>query len=217
MPREAQQEFRIPVVVLCGGNSQRMGQDKRKILINGQTMLERTLHNIESFASEIVLVGAFQEPRLASLKHQPIEWLSDEFPNCGPAEGLRVGLKHFAQQAAAPFAFVIGCDYPLFNPEVAKIMMAPIVEPQTDDLPQAVCLSHQGFCRPLPAIYSITSASKLESLQSATDLSLGGLLRQLNVATIDSKSILAVDPNLDSLKNVNRPGDLLELGGKPRS
>ena len=46
----------ISGVLLAGGKSRRMGQDKRNLMISGKSLFNHALHVLESVFSEIIIV-----------------------------------------------------------------------------------------------------------------------------------------------------------------
>jgi len=75
-------------VVLAGGQSSRMGQDKSQLLIDGQTMLKRSSLLLESCGLNVAISSA--------------QWgVADELPDLGPLGGIYTLLKH--QQAPCLF------------------------------------------------------------------------------------------------------------------
>lgn len=62
-------------VILAGGRSTRMGEDKANLLLDGQTLLERTSVLLQQAGADVVLVSG--RPQLPG-------GFSDVYPNCGP-------------------------------------------------------------------------------------------------------------------------------------
>ncbi|MBM4124387.1 MAG: molybdenum cofactor guanylyltransferase, partial [Nitrospira sp.] len=76
-------------ILLAGGKSRRMGEDKRFLRLDGQTLLERTLAVLESLFTDIVVVVAEPVPQLARVSHRVV---TDLIPNCATLGGLYTGL-----------------------------------------------------------------------------------------------------------------------------
>jgi molybdopterin-guanine dinucleotide biosynthesis protein A len=71
--------------VLAGGKSSRMGQDKSRLVLDGQTLLERAIDLLQESGAELVLVGGAGKARNS---------VPDLLPHCGPPGGLYSLLDH---------------------------------------------------------------------------------------------------------------------------
>ncbi len=95
-------------LLLAGGNSSRMGKDKRQLKHEGKTLLEKALRLLEmSDADEIIISGDVQGH----------ECIQDMVPGCGPLGGLHAAL-HFIQEQGAldeALLLVIPVDMPLLQ------------------------------------------------------------------------------------------------------
>jgi molybdopterin-guanine dinucleotide biosynthesis protein A len=95
-------------LLLAGGNSSRMGQDKRQLKHEGKTLLEKALKLLEmSDADEILISGDVQGH----------ECIQDMVPGCGPLGGLHAAL-HFMQEQGVldeALLLVIPVDMPLLQ------------------------------------------------------------------------------------------------------
>lgn len=97
-------------IVLAGGKSTRLGQDKTRIIINGQTLLERMLSLAEEFCKETFCVG--RDARNQGI-HSP--WMLDQIPGIGPMGGILTAL----QKLNTP-CLVLACDLPKVNREIIE-------------------------------------------------------------------------------------------------
>src|SRR5262245_64122623 len=89
-------------VLLAGGKSRRMGEDKRHLLVGEQTLLERSLEILQTVFEKVVIVIAQDSPPLERVANPVVR---DIIPNCGRLGGLYIGLK----QASTEQAFVVAC------------------------------------------------------------------------------------------------------------
>ena len=107
----------LGAVVLCGGQSSRLGINKQELIFNGKTFLETIVAALAPVTQRIVLVGNV-DPN----KHQlpdSVVVLEDELVGKGPIEGIRVGLRSLAEDCQ--YAFVSSCDVPLLTGDVVRI------------------------------------------------------------------------------------------------
>ena len=89
-------------VLLAGGKSRRMGQDKRVLAVGDETLFVRSLAVLRSVFQRVLIVIAQDSP--------PIETdaivLRDLIPECGSLGGLYTGLK----EAHTEWVFAAACD-----------------------------------------------------------------------------------------------------------
>lgn len=183
---------------MCGGRSSRMVADKALLPFGNETMLERVARIVGSIVDpqQIVVVAAKNQQLPILPNTIKIVRDSDEYQ--GPLAALACGL------AALPnvdTAFVTGCDAPLLSPKLIEYLFA-----QLGDVDAVVPQDVDRMC-PLCAVYRTTILSAIERRVMTDDRSLHGLISQLNANRIPVESLRAVDPQLDSLRNVNSQED----------
>jgi len=88
-------------IILAGGLSRRMGQDKALLQLNGKTMLQRTCELAAAAGCNEVLIS-----RNAN------GYIQDEIANRGPLAGIAAALK----QANNPLCLVLPVDMPALQP-----------------------------------------------------------------------------------------------------
>ncbi|MFT5288049.1 MAG: molybdopterin-guanine dinucleotide biosynthesis protein A [Planctomycetota bacterium] len=94
-------------LVLCGGKSQRMGEDKAQLDFEGDTLLERACGFLERDTLEVVL-STGKAPRGDSSRRQVADLRSD----AGPLAGLEAGLSDISERYGAAWVLVLACDMP---------------------------------------------------------------------------------------------------------
>ena len=96
-------------VVLAGGQSRRMGEEKAVLDAGGATLVERRLETLAEFASELIVsvphAGASMELRDAVRRatekvQREIRIVPDQCSGKGPLEGLRTSLSSITADAA---------------------------------------------------------------------------------------------------------------------
>ncbi len=96
-------------MVLAGGKSRRLGQDKVLLRYSGASMLRRSVELLRSLGCDVVISG--RNPELAApcgtTPGVEAPWLPDDITGIGPMGGIITGLRHFS----APL-LVIACDLP---------------------------------------------------------------------------------------------------------
>ncbi|TAJ32202.1 MAG: molybdenum cofactor guanylyltransferase [Nitrospirae bacterium] len=191
------QTARMTGILLAGGKSRRMGEDKRFLKLDGQTLLERTLAVLETLFTDIVVVVAEPLPQLAAGAHRVVV---DLIPHCATLGGLYTGLS----VAQYPRSFVCACDMPLLNPAVIEHMAG------LDQSADVVMAQLANGLQPMHAIYSKACAPFLERMAKANNLKVQeiSLVPGLSVRLVPESELLDLDPRLLSFLNINTPADL---------
>ena len=89
-------------VLLAGGKSRRMGQDKRLLAVGNETLYARGLTVLRSVFERVVVVVAQD----SSVVECGMPVLRDLIPECGSLGGLYTGLK----QSSTDWVFAVACD-----------------------------------------------------------------------------------------------------------
>lgn len=156
-------------VLLAGGRSRRMGVCKAGLVLEGQTMLERTLAQLSCF--EEVLLSTND---LALAGGLPVQVVPDLFPGCGPLAGLHAALSRTEKQAL----FCVPCDLPYLTGALPLLLL----EAMTDESQALLCRDSTGRLHPLCGIYRKTClphlTAQLEAGRYRVLDALGGLTWQ---------------------------------------
>jgi molybdopterin-guanine dinucleotide biosynthesis protein A len=184
-------------IVVCGGKSTRMGVPKATLAFGGETMLQRVVRLLSAVASPIVVVAA----RAQSLPPLPPEVIvtRDERDERGPLEALRAGLKALPESVDA--AYVTSCDVPLLVPAFVERMAELTGE---NDI---AVMEIDGFAHPLSAVYRRTTLPHVEALLAADRLRPAFLFDAVRTRRVQPGDMVAADPELRTLRNLNTPDD----------
>lgn len=187
-------------ILLAGGRSRRMGQDKALLLYEGRTFLERTLSTLRQLTPHLVIVADTADRY--DVPEFPV--IGDLYPDVGPVGGLVTGLVHLGPGAH----FAVACDMPTLDPAVLRLLLETCA-PALD----AVVLMLASGPEPLCAVYRHTAEPKLRRYLDEGGRSARGALRILNTRYMDESALRQVDPTARSLTNINTPEDLRRLQG----
>ena len=187
-------------VVLCGGRSTRMGSPKALLPFGSETMLQRVVRLLGAVVSPLVVVGA--PSQVLPLLPQSVIVARDEHEGRGPLEGLRAGLKALPESVDA--AYVTSCDVPLLVPAFVERM----IELLTDH--EISVMEIDGFTHPLSAVYRRRTLPHVEALLSAARLRPAFLFEAVKTRRVQTSEMIAVDPQLLTLRNLNTPQDYEE-------
>ncbi len=190
-------------IVLAGGKSSRLGQDKASVELEGRTLLQRSVANLEFLGSDIVIVAAPGQvlPRLESACR--LITLRDIVPGQGPLIGLYTGLRHAENQ----YCFVVACDMPF--------VQRPLVEYMADAAAgyDVVMPRRARGLEPLHAIYGRSCIGSIESSIGAGVHKIDGFIEKVSVKYLEASEIENLDPQGLSFFNINTPADLAKAAG----
>jgi molybdopterin-guanine dinucleotide biosynthesis protein A len=196
-----QQNSELGAVVLCGGQSERMGLDKSQLVFQGQTLLERVVDRVSEVASAVVVAGGENLKHIETPKR--ITRVSDESSEVGPLEGIRLGLTALA--ASKKFAFVSGCDVPLLEPRIISHLFSLIGDHQC-----VIPVSDERVFG-MTAIYRTDIADQIQELIGQKKLRVQDLAEHFNTLKVDIESLREFDAELDSFTNINDRDDYFQL------
>ena len=182
-------------IILCGGQSKRMGQSKHLLPFGSETLVERAVHIISQTVSPIIVVAAAEQD-LPALPAE-VAIIRDNQPYRGPLYGLLAGLSHLQDHCEA--AFLSGCDVPLLKQEFVLHMIAAL---QDYDI---AIPKEQKFYHPLAVVYRTALHSKVAELIETGHSRPFDLIQFIHTLVIPVDELRAVDPQLDSLHNFNTP------------
>ncbi len=187
----------ITGVLLAGGKSRRMGQDKRFLDLQGRSLLDRSLSVMRDLFQEVLIVVA--EP-LEEYKVDGVQVVLDRISNCGSLGGLYTGLWH----ARYPRVFVAACDMPFLNRHLIRFMS------QCHSSSDIVVANILQGPQPIHGFYAKACLPLLEKRANERELKIQNLFREpsLSVHFISEEKLVEWDRQLSSFMNVNTPADL---------
>src|SRR5438445_8494260 len=147
-------------IILCGGQSKRMGRPKAWLPFGGELMLPRVVRLLGEAADPVVVVAAPGQdvPPLPA----GVEVVRDEERGRGPLQGLAAGLSALRGRAEA--AYLSSCDVPFLRPSFVRRMIDLL-----DD--RAICVPFvDGFHHPLAAVYRVEIVNSVTQLLSENRL-----------------------------------------------
>lgn len=190
-------------IVLCGGRSTRMGQDKALLPYAGETLLAHVTRRVAAIASPVIVVEGFSaEPDTWTYSLPPdlaVLRTRDAAPDRGPLEGLAAGLR-LAQQHASQ-AFVTTCD----APELQAGFVTKLQELLGEHDAAAPWID--GRWHPLSAIYRCQVLEQVARHLQADRLRMIDLVEAIDTRRVTADELYDADPGLLSLHNLNRPAE----------
>lgn len=189
-------EIEMTGVLLAGGKSRRMGEDKRSLVVGEETLLQRGLGVLRSVFQEVLIVIAQDSPPLGV----DVKVVRDLVPECGSLGGLYTGL----MQATTPCIFVVACDMPFLNQAVIAQFTS---RRATADIVMAKLAAR---LHPMHALYGKRCLPVLEQMIQARQLKIQEVVSHasLRVQYVTEVDLRTIDPSWRSFQNVNTPADL---------
>ncbi|GIW81928.1 MAG: putative molybdenum cofactor guanylyltransferase [Gemmatales bacterium] len=187
--------MRVGGIVLCGGESKRMGRPKAWLPFGNETMLVRVCRILGDVVSPIVVVAApsQQVPPLPP----SVRLVYDEEKGRGPLQGLAAGLEELTGHADA--AFVSSCDVPFLKPAFVRRMIDLLGANQ-------ICvIKTENLFHPLAAVYRLEVKDSVRKLLAEHRLRPAFLFDELPTRVVTAAEVASADPDLLSLQNVNTP------------
>lgn len=183
-------------IVLAGGRSRRLREDKTLLSLGGQTMLERAVERLDAVCEEVLVAGGDR-----GAEHWPgvnARFVPDEARGRGPLAGLQAGLR----VASFDFALVVAADMPFLNTRLLSLMKA---RPRTY---QALVPLAGGRLQPLHAVYSRLCLQEVDAALAKGSVRMSALLSRLRLEVMPEEALRQHDPEGLSCFNINHPQDL---------
>lgn len=193
-------------ILLCGGKSRRMGQDKGSMSLNGKPMIIHVIKNIIAVADEIIVVLRDKNQvddynkifdQIQSNRSK-LHIFTDILKDKGPLAGILTGLENITSDKA----MVIPCDSPFVSKYFVNKMFLYSNEPNFDAF---VPKWPDGRLEPLHSIYKKDLKSNILKLLKKDIRDVKSLIKELNVEYIDVDSL---DDTGRSFFNINRMDDI---------
>lgn len=179
----------VTAIILAGGKSSRMGQDKAFIKLKGKAFIEKIVATLKSVFDEIIIV-ANEVERFKGLK---VRVVRDIVPNCGPLSGIHSGLVN----SKTPINFVVACDMPFLNSGVIKHMV------RIANGYDAVVISSNGRLETLYAIYNKKLLPLLEENLTSGNYTLSAILRKSNLKIMGETTLKRFGGTRRDFLNIN--------------
>ncbi len=188
--------MRKGAIILCGGKSSRMGQDKAMLPFGDECLLQRVVRIIaEVVPAENIVIVAGTDQALPPLA-ESITIARDQIEFRGPLAGIATGLKALGQ-CRVDAVFAAACDTPF----LVRAFVEQMFETLADHDAAVPVDSMRQY--PLTAVYRPTVLAQIEARIAAGKLRAIDLFDDIDACRVPVESLREVDPQLKSLQNVN--------------
>lgn len=204
-------ETGVSGIVLAGGASRRMGQDKAWLELDGAFLIVRVVEALGQVCDEIVVVTN-TAPRVPLPGARTVP---DEIPNTGSVGGLYSGLK----AAGNELALAVACDMPFLNVPLLQFLISVssahdvivpgVRDPHKPERPNKRQDTAKKFdLHPLHALYRKSCLAPMREAMDRNDLRMIGFYEGVRVKIVEQAEIERFDPGHLSFWNVNTPEEL---------
>lgn len=210
------------VLILAGGKSSRMGQDKALLAWEGVPLLQRVIMVanqcgdpvycltplVDRYQQALQNYQNYQAPRRSQFpklspddarssptRSLPTHWLQETNPHQGPLVALQQGLAVISQ----PWVLVLACDLPLLDGEILRGWRSQLATLPATTL---ALVPHHEYWHPLSGFYRPQALPELEKF-----LTQGGKSFQHWLSQLPAQKIPLTTAELMMLWNCNSPQD----------
>lgn len=169
--------IRFGALLLVGGRSTRMGQDKALLPLGQEPMLLRLAGQLTDFDERLLSAGTAPRESLPGFRT-----VQDRYPGAGPLAGLHAALS----ETEADALLTVPCDLPYFTAEAARVIVSAF-SPEVDAL---LCRDGTGRLHPLSGVYARHCLPVIEAQLSRGQYRMGALFQVLNCAVLDTAPFL---------------------------
>jgi molybdopterin-guanine dinucleotide biosynthesis protein A len=198
--------MRVGGVILCGGESKRMGLPKAWLPFGGELMLPRVVRLLGEAVSPLVVVAAPGQdvPPLPP----DVTVVRDDEKGRGPLQGLAAGLR--ALHGRADAAYASSCDVPFLKPAFVRRLIDLLGD-------HHICVPRVGdYHHPLAAVYRVGVVAAVERLLSENRLRPVFLFDAVPTRVVEAAELADADPSFQTLRNLNTPEDYEAALGENR-
>lgn len=194
------ERMRTSVILLCGGKSRRMGEDKAGLEFQGKTFLRCLMDTLGQNFDILLAVGEYAPGKVRDCeeytneKQVNIRQVYDRFAGCGPLAGIHAGMK----AGDAEVFWVVPCDMPLVDQAVYEALIRELESDSEADV--VIPVEGNGDRHVLCGLYRKRILQKLEKTLQEGNCRVQEFLKQVKVRQADVSGIPGMR---GKLKNIN--------------
>jgi len=187
----------ISGIILSGGKSIRMGENKAFIKVDGHPIINRICDLFKELFQEVIIVTN-QEDIFSDFGSKIY---SDLIPDKGALGGLYTGIFF----STFYYSFCVACDMPFIKKSLVQYLIKNI-----EDEDVIVPRTNDGL-QPLHAIYSKKCLDPIKTTIDAGKFKILDLYDLVKVKIVEENGFLSLDPLRESFINVNTPEELFSI------
>jgi len=187
-------------IILAGGESKRMGQDKAWLELAGESLLNRAIENLKPLFEHIII--SVREPQAGISLPQ----ICDADEACGPIMGIR----RILEKVDTNWVFVVAVDMPFISADLVRFLAKKradkqVVAPMIDEHVQPLLAYYAKGC--LPAMQQ-QIADNHRSLRRLIDRVDSLIVQKDELERFDVNLMSFLD--LDSLKDLKYAENIIK-------
>lgn len=198
-PRSQRLELDAWGVVFCGGASQRMGRDKARLVLDGETLLERAARVLAAVTPRVCLASGSR----ARYPELGLECLVDASAGAGPLAGLVTVLERLERERLS-YACVLACDMPRVSAELFRALLA---RARAADADVALVRTPAGL-EPLCGVYHARSLAAVRAALARGERRMDSFHGEVRLVTLAEHEL-----GTDCARNLNTPDEFRAAGG----
>lgn len=179
-------------IVLAGGRSSRMGENKSLLRINGKAMIEYSIEALRPLCSEVVISSDYDVFGFTGCKAWP-----DKIPGQAPV----IGIYSCLERSETEINIILTCDMPLVTTDLLHYLLH---DSTGHDI--TVPVHGNGMMEPLCGIYKKSAAGILKTCIEAGNLGVYSCISKANNRQVIIDDRLPFFSH-DLFMNINTPVD----------
>jgi molybdopterin-guanine dinucleotide biosynthesis protein A len=182
-------------IILSGGKSTRMGQEKGLIKLNGKPMIQHVIDHLDPICDQILISAN-------ATMYQDFGYpvFKDEINEIGPAGGIVSSLKHSKNEKN----IIIACDLPFASTPFIRTLLD-----MSENYEITLPMSGPHY-QPLCAVYSKEVYAVFMECINKGIYSLQSIVKAFRIQIIRQGDIKGFDLSIE-LRNINSPDDMPSL------
>lgn len=191
-------------VVLAGGESRRMGEDKRVVDVGGRPLLERAVEAAKAVCDDVVITTSPHRPVTDAHGARVVEDLRED--GGGPLVGLETGLL----AARRPVVLVLAGDHPAASPAVLQELVRHL---ESSPDVEAVVLGTADGPQPLVGAYRREAHVPVARLLEQGERRVQAVLDATPVEVYEESAWRELDPGGGTAVDLDTPEQLAAWAG----
>jgi molybdopterin-guanine dinucleotide biosynthesis protein A len=159
-------------IIMAGGDSDRMGTDKRMLPIGGRPMIQTIYEQ---------LLGTFDQILISANERQSLAFLGAKIvPDRTAGQGPLVGIASALEVSANESNFVVACDIPRIDLHLVRRMLT-----EANDVDMVIPTTGEGRYEPLFAVYRKSALQAIDQTLLSGSRKISDVFARCKVRYID--------------------------------
>jgi molybdenum cofactor guanylyltransferase len=190
-------------IILAGGSSTRLGQDKGLAQLAGKSLINHVLDRTKNLVEEtlVVVSSKLQAEKYGKISGSDTRIIIDNAEVHGPLVGANVGFR----EASGTYSLLLPCDAPFISKDILQLLLELCVNKNA-----AIPRWPNCYIEPLQAVYCTEAAIQAsKEAVSSGEVKMQAMVDKLRgVRYISTLVLEQLDPGLNTFINVNTVFDL---------